>query len=135
MSRKRHRHRGGIVGLLGDSYAKRLQSLEQDPGIERRQRGSGLADQLVDIVLDEFFRTQDDAAEAAALAVNMLCCGIDHAVGAEFERMLIERRRKNIVDHEGGTRLMRDIRDGLDVENVEGRVGWTFEKERLGVRP
>ena len=40
------------------------------------------------MVLDEFLRAEDDAAEAAALAVDVLGGGIDHAVGAELERAL-----------------------------------------------
>ena len=39
----------------------------------------------MDVVGDEFFVGEDHAAEAAALAVDMLGRGIDDDVGAEFE--------------------------------------------------
>ena len=42
----------------------------------------------VDVLHDELLRAEDDAAETAALAVDMLGRGIDHAVGAERQRAL-----------------------------------------------
>jgi len=52
----------------------------------------------VDVVGDEFFRGEDDSAERAALAVDVLGRGIDDAVGAERERVLQHRRSEGVVD-------------------------------------
>ena len=78
---------------------------------------------------------EDDAAEAAALAVDVLGGRIDHAVGAELERPLPERGREHVVDHQRGARRMRDLGDRGDVDHLERRIGRAFEKEGLGVRP
>jgi hypothetical protein len=111
------------------------QPLEQNPGVERRQRRPGLADQVVNVVLDEFLGAEDDAAEAAALAVDMLGGGIDDAVGAEFERSLKQRRREHVVDHQRRAGGVRDPGDRLDVQHLERRIGRALQKEGLRVRP
>src|SRR5437588_12785751 len=84
------------------------------------------------MVGNEFLRSEDDPAEAAALAVDVLGCRIDDAVGAELERALIERGGEYVVDHEGGSRRMRDPGDCLDVENLQRRIRRAFQEERLG---
>src|SRR5262249_4602385 len=51
------------VGLPAHAHAQRLQPLEQDPRVERGQRRAGLADQRVDVVLNDFFGAENDAAQ------------------------------------------------------------------------
>src|SRR5262249_5695755 len=95
---ERPRYDGRSVGLPLHAHRERLQSLQQHPGVERRQRRPGLANELVDVVLDELLRAQHNAAEAPALAVDVLGRRIDDAIGAELERALIERRGEYVVD-------------------------------------
>jgi hypothetical protein len=47
----RDRRRG--VGLLPLAHGQRFEPLEQDPGVERRERRAGLASQGADVVLDD----------------------------------------------------------------------------------
>ncbi len=132
---ERHRDGRRRVGLPLHPDRERLQSLEQHPGVERRDRGPGLAQQHMDVLLDEVLGGQDDAAETAALAVDMLGRRIDHAVGAELERPLPERGRKHVVDDQRGARRMRDLGDLRDVDHFQRGIGRAFEEEGLGVRP
>ena len=88
----------------------------------------------MDVVLNEFFGTENDAAQAAALAIDVLGGGIDDAVGPEFERPLEQRGREHVVDDQRCARPVGDLGDRLDVEHVERRIGRRFEEERLGVR-
>ena len=85
--------------------------------------------------LDELFRREDDAAEAAALAVDMFGRRIDHAIGAERERRLKKRRREHVVDYERRACFMRDIGNRRDVDDLERRIGRRLQKEGLGIRP
>ena len=87
------------------------------------------------MVLDEFLGAQNDAAEAAALAVDMLGGGVDDAVGAEFERPLEQRRREHVVDHQRRAGGVRDLGDRLDVQHLERGIGRALQKEGLRVRP
>ena len=123
------------LGLRAHAHAQRLQPLQQYPGIERRHRRPGLAHEIVDVLGDEFLRRQDDAAEAAALAVDVLCRGIHHDVGAERERALPDRGCEYIVDDQPRAALVRDLGDGGDVEHVERRIGRAFQEAAFGVRP
>ena len=84
--------------------------------------------------VDELLRAEDDAAEAAALAVDMLGGRIDHAIGAERERALPKRRREHVVDHQRRARLMRDLGDAGDVDHFQRRIGRRLEEAGLGVR-
>ena len=83
MGRKHVRDQGGGLGLRADANCQRLQPLQQHPGVERRYRWAGLAHEIMDVLGDEGLRGEDDAAQAAALTVDMLGRGIDHDVGAE----------------------------------------------------
>ena len=130
---ERDRNRRRIVGLLLRAHAQRLQPLEQHPRVERRQRRSGLADQLVDVVGDEFLRAEDDTAETAALAVDVLGRRIDDAVGAELQRALVERGGEHVVHHQRRAGRMRDVGDRLDVEHFQIGIGWALQEAGLGV--
>ena len=88
----------GRAHLRLDPDRQRLQRLQQRPGVERREARAGLAQEVVDMVGDEFLARENDAAEHPALPVDMLGRGIDDAVGAERQRMLEQRRGENIVD-------------------------------------
>ena len=89
----------------------------------------------MDLVHDEFLRAEHDAAQAAPLAVDVFGGRIDHAVGAERERALEQRRGEHVVDHQRGAGRVRDLRHFGDVDDFERGIGRAFEKERLGVRP
>src|ERR1051325_9432173 len=84
---------GGSFGLACDAHAQGLEPFENDPRIERRNGRPNLADQHLHVVRDELLRTEHHTAKTAALAVDVLRRRIDHAVRAEFEWGLIERRR------------------------------------------
>ena len=97
-ARPGNRRSAGILGLLAHAQRQRLEALEQGPGVERRQARAGMAEIVVQVLVDPFLVGQDDAAKAAALAVNMLGGGIDDDMRAELERLLLQRRGKDIVD-------------------------------------
>src|ERR1700687_640535 len=84
-----------------------------------------------EIVLDEFLRGQDGAAEAAALAVDVLGRRIDDDVGAERQRLLQERRRKDIVDHKEAAGLVGEVGHRLEIDEFQRRVRRRLEKYGL----
>ena len=122
------------AGLRRNPYGQRLQRLQERPGVERRETRAGLAEEIVNVVGDEFFARQDDPAEHAPLTVDVLGRRIDDAIGAELHRMLQQRRREHVVDHERRASPMHDLGDGGDIDDFERRVGRRFEERRFGVR-
>ena len=75
----------------------------------------------------------DDAADARAVAADELRRRVDHDVGAPLDRAAEIRRRERVVDDQRQLVLVRDRRDGLDVEHVAGRVADRLAVERLRV--
>src|SRR5258708_7861416 len=72
MSGDRDRKRCRAVGLPSHAHSERLKPFEQHPRVKRRHRRAGLPDKHMDLVHDEFLRGENNATEAAALAVDML---------------------------------------------------------------
>ena len=112
-----------------------FQALEQDPRIEGRQRRPGMAEIVEQRVVDPFARSQDDAAQAPALTVDMLGRAVHHHVRAQFQRVLVERRGEHVVDHEGRAVSLRDRRDAPDVDQLQRGIGGRFAEEEHGVGP
>src|SRR5438132_3550765 len=56
--------RGGGAALPFDAQLEGLEPFQQQPGVERAQRRPGMPVKRAEIVLDEFFRGEDRAAEA-----------------------------------------------------------------------
>ena len=77
------------------------------------------------VVVHVVFGTKHDSTEAAALPVDVFCCGIDHHVGAVRERALQHRRRKYVVDDHDGADAVREIGNRLNIDEVE--CAWTTQ--------
>ncbi len=76
---------------------------------------------------------EHDATQRPALSVDMLGCRIGDEVRTEFQRMLVERRCKDIVDDELGTVGVRDLRHGLDVDELDRGIGRRLDEHDLRV--
>ena len=103
----------GAVGLSADADVQRLQPLDHDPGVERAHRPTGVLEVRLQRLADEGLRPQHDAAEAAALPVNMFRSGVDHHVSAEFQRALEDRRGEDVVDDDAGAGPVGDLANRL----------------------
>ena len=82
-----------------DPQRQRLQPLQQQPGVERRHRRAGVADEGLQRLVDPLRAAEHRAAEHPALAVDVLGAGIHHHVGAELQRLLQQRRGEHVVHH------------------------------------
>ena len=118
---------GGI-----DAQGQGFQALEQQPGVERRDRGAGVADEGLQHVFHPFLGPQHGAAEHAALAVNMLGAGVDDDIGAELQGFLLERGGEDVIDHHQRAGGVGEVADGLDVHEVQHRVGRAFQQHHGG---
>ena len=76
--------RAALAVCWRDAQRQRLQALQQHPGVEGRHGRPGLAQEGLDVPVDELLRAQDHAAEAAPLPVDVLGRRIDDAIGAEL---------------------------------------------------
>ena len=94
-----------------------------------------MAEIVVQILVDPFLVRQDDAAEAAALAVDMLGGRVDDDMRAELERLLLQRRGEDVVDDQPRADRIGELGDDGDVDHLQRRVGRALQEEQLGVRP
>ena len=94
-----------------------------------------MAEIVVQILVDPFLVGKHDAAEAAALAVDVLGRRIDDDMRAELQRLLLQRRGEDVVHHQPRADRVGERRDRRDVDHFERRVGRAFEEEQLRVRP
>ena len=134
VSRKRAIASGGAALPL-DAQFQRLQPFQQQPGVERAQRRPGVAVEQPEIVLDVFLAGQDRAAERAALPVDMLGRRIDDDIGAERQRLLQQRCRKDIVHDQDAAGAMRQPRHLGEIDDLHRRVRRAFaERHRRAWR-
>ena len=98
------------LALRAHAQRQRLQALQHHPGVERAERRAGMPQEGVQVVLEEgFCEHEHHAAEAAALAVDVLGGGVDHDVGAELQRLLQQGRGEHVVDDDEGAGCVRDL--------------------------
>ena len=84
------------------------------------------------MVVDEGLAGQHRAAQNTALAVHVLGAGIDHHIGAVVGGPLQNRRGENIVHHHARANPVGQRNNRLQIDQVQGRVGWRFEKDHRG---
>src|SRR2546430_8456337 len=121
----------GALRLLANPQGKRLERFQENPGIERRQAGAGLLIKRMNLVFYDLAAAENNAAEAAAMPVDMLCRRIDDAIGPKRKRLLQNRRRENIVDDKAGAMFVRDGSDGRNIVDFKTGIGRRFEKQKF----
>ena len=68
------------------------------------------------------------------MAIHILGGGVGDDVGAPLKRPAVDGRSKGIIDDEGHTMGMGDMREALDVEHLASGIGDGLTKDELGVR-
>src|SRR6185369_17055954 len=90
----RQLQRGNAV--RAHAQLQRFQSLQEHPGVERAHARPRRADETEHVATDQLLTTDDGAADAASLSVEILGRRVDHEIRAELERLL-QRRRAEAV--------------------------------------
>ena len=126
------RHFERIGGLCLHAHGKRFQPLQYHPGVERRQRGSGGAQEL-EYLFHQRRAAADRTAQHAPLTVQVLGGGMDDEVGAELQGTLQGRCAKTVVDDQQGAPGMRDFGQRRDVEYFGERIGRRLDEHQPGV--
>jgi hypothetical protein len=96
----------------------------------RRQRSAGDLAEVVDAV-DQLLAAGEGAAERVGVTAEELRGGVDHEVGAERERLLVDRRRERVVDDHDRAALVRGRRQRLDVDHLQRRVGRRLQVQHV----
>ncbi len=122
---------GSIFCLLVDAQFKCFESLQHNPGVERRRSRAQMAQPRIVDFLHPRRIAQDCPAHDAALAVHMLGGGIDDDIRAKLQRLLKDWRREDIIDHQNRASGLAEPGDRLDVDAVQQRVGRALDQDEL----
>ena len=124
-------HRRPALAL--DADRQRFQALQQHPGVEGAHAGAGVADEGLEVLVAELARAEDRPAEAAPLPVDMLGGGIDddnpRRAPAASAKAAWRTHCRSPHLRPGG---VRQLRDRLQVDDVELRVGRRLQEDRPG---
>ncbi|MNZ66269.1 hypothetical protein D3C78_844880 [compost metagenome] len=154
-----------VLGVALHAQGQGFQALQDQEGVERRQRcacvaqrhhaaatdegggaeGFGVGDAVIGRVGGveqgeaflvvgpwELAGVDDDAADAGAVAADVLGQRVHHDVGAVLERPAEDRRGHGVVDDQRHAVAVRGVGQGLQVDDVAGRVADGFAEHRLG---
>src|SRR5581483_1984374 len=81
----------------------------------------------------ELARLHNHAAHGGAMAADIFRGRVHHDVRAPLDRPAQVGRGHGVVDDKGNLGLVRDLRERLDVDNVDERVAERLGVEQLGV--
>ncbi len=106
-------------GGVADSHEQRAHAPLEEPGFERPEHGAGGAPPRPDPLRERVAaRRHDGAGQDVAVPVEVLRRRMDDEVGAELDRASEHRRRDGVVDDDAGVGVVRDLRDGGEVDDV-----------------
>ena len=119
------------LALCAHPDRQRLEALQHDPGVERRQRHAGTPHDRHETLVDDALGRADRAGDDPALPVEVLGAGVDHQVCAVLDRSLQRRRAETVVDGEPGTGVLRNRRQGSNVADLGQRIGRRLGEQQL----
>ena len=119
---------GAVVHAL-DPQAHRLQPLREHPGVEGRQRGSGVPHEVLDWAVDEVHWSEHGTTESTALAVDVLGRRIDDDVRPVLQWLRENGRPEDVVHDDLGASGMGQLAHGSDVDQFHHRVARGLEED------
>ncbi len=159
------RHRQGVVADAVHAQRQGFDALQDQEGIEGRDRRAGVAQrhhagtadvgrgaerfgidhavvghvrrvEALEALLvgspGEFAGIDDDAADAVAMAAEILGQRMHHDVGAVLEGAAQVRRRHRVVHDQRHPGVMGDLRQGGEIDDVAQRVADGLAEQGLG---
>ncbi len=81
----------------------------------------------------KFAAVHNHAPHLNRVAVHVFGGGMDNNIRAELEGLAQNRRGKGVIHNQGDAHLVGNVREALNVQHGEGRVGNGFAKDQLGV--
>ncbi len=96
--------------------------------------GAGLSDHReVPFVPREIPAIDDHAADGRPMAADELRRRMQHDIRAVLDRPAEIRRRESVVDDQRNMMLMRDLRDGFDIEHIHPWIRDRLRVDQLGL--
>src|SRR5690625_2142388 len=123
-----------VVAVPLNAHGKRLEALAEHPGVERRQRRTRVAGEVPDLI-DRLLVAENHAADAAPMSVDVFRGRVHYQIGTEADRLLKDRRGKDVIDDADDAALAADDGEPLQVTQLEARIGWCLVIADILVEP
>ena len=128
-------HTRGILAMGAHAQVQRLQAFQVQPGVEGADRRAGVADEGLQVIVQEVLAAQHHSAQGSALAVDVFGRGMDHDMGAELHRSLQDGRGEGVVYRQQRSAFLGDPGHRLQVDDRKRRIGRGLQEQQLGVGP
>ncbi len=124
---------GGVALGPVQPEVERAHPAQGEPGLERAGDRADQVPPALQHVVQLVVGDDDRTEHRVGMPGEVLGRRVDDQVGAHGERPLPERGGEGVVDHDVGAGVVGRRRDGLDVGDLEGRVGGRLEPHQGGV--
>jgi hypothetical protein len=122
----------GVCLLTVHAYCQCLDTPHQKPAIKWTEANSCRVDCEVDFLCDGIILDGDNSGHEIVVSTEILCTGVVHNIGTQFEGLLKIRRHHGVVDDNKGIRasLVDDLCDPWNVSDLHHRVGGSLQKHK-----
>ena len=140
---KRADHRGMATEEFGDAHRRMrlfcdvhigFRRFQQGPGVEWRQAWAGLAEEIMDVVGNELFARENDAAEHPALSIDVFVENRPRSRSQASAAAEVGGWRRH-CPRPGSPHRMHDLGDRGDVDDLQRRIGGRFKERCFRVWP
>ena len=122
-----------FVAVRAHADRERLHAPQHEVAVERRRHRAHRVLQEPHLVGPLGVVERDEPADDVGVAAEVLRRRVHDDVGAERERLLQVRRRERVVDDDARVALVRELRDRLDVDDRQHRVGRRLDPHQPGL--
>ena len=117
------------------AQGERLQSAQREKAVERSRNCADRVLQKLHLIGELLVLSDNrDAADHVGVAVQVFRRGMNDHVEAEFDRPLRPRTRERVVGNADRVVRARDLRDRLEVDQLQQRIARRFHPDHPRVR-
>lgn len=118
--------------LMANAQMQRFHSPQQQVGGHGIETGSGNFSEVVNTA-HQAAPAADHSAERICVSTEKLGRTVNDQVRTEFQRLLIDRCGKGVIDDHHGAAAMRGRRQASQIDNFIGRVGGALQIQDLAI--
>ena len=124
-------HRAGVLAVLDDPDLQGFERAQEDVGVEGRHAPPHGQQVEPDFLVELGVAGGDGPADAVRVPADVLGAGVQNGVGPQQNGRLQIRSGEGVVHHGPDVLAARELRNLLDVEHLQRRVGGRLDHDQL----